>query len=193
VSFNRVWARFLRRPRTLAPSPGVREAWHQGRRWFHVTAVLLDAPALAERIAQTGACLDPHLELFSAHSPHVTCFVHGFADPASVRALPNEGEKVDVVVGGANAFASCVFLEVRSPRLPALRAALTGDEHRWAAYRPHVTVGLFRAAVPTEAVAVALRPLRALPPIRLQGRLHTCFVDAHSTGGHLHRREEIHS
>lgn len=192
MSFNRVWARFLRRSRTLAPTPGVREAWHQGRRWFHVSALLLEAPTLAERIAQTRSGLDPHLDVFSAHSPHVTCFVHGFADPTSVPELPNEGEEVELVIGGANAFASCVFLEVRSSRLHALRAAFTGEEHRWAAYRPHVTVGLFRAAVPTREVAATLRPLRSLPPIRAKGRLHTCFLDARVGGGHLHRREEIH-
>lgn len=193
MSFNRVWSRFLGRRHTLGPTPGVRERWHQGRRWFHVSALLLDAPELTARVEQTFQPLAPFLEPFSARTPHVTCFVHGFADPAHVPPLPAEGEEVELRVGGANAFASCVFLEVRSARLRELRTAFPAGEHRWSAYRPHITVGLFRAAVPTAAIVPRLRALRALSTINLRGRLTTCFLDASSSSGHLHRQDEIHS
>lgn len=193
MSFNRVWSRFLRRPRTLGPTPGERERWHLGRRWFHVSALVLDAPELTARVEQTYEPLAAHLDRFSTHTPHVTCFVHGFAEPSQVPPLPQEGEEVLLRVGGANAFASCVFLEVRSPRLRALRATFPPGEHRWSAYRPHVTVGLFRAAVPTAEVAACLRGFRALPAMEVRGTLRTCFVDATATSGHLYQRDEIHS
>lgn len=182
MSFRRVWARFLRGPVTLGPAPGVREAWHRGRRWYHVWALRVDDPAVRARRDAVLDALGPLAEPFCAEDLHVTLWVHGFAPPEFVH--PEEGRAVPLRVGGANAFLSAPFLEVRGP-LAGLRAGFPGPEERWASYRPHLTVGRFRSTAPTRVAAARLRPWRALPTIATVGTLRHCVVDAFDDRGRL--------
>lgn len=182
MSFRRAWTRFNRAPRVLLPTSGHREAWHQGRRWYFVTVLELNDPAVsARRDALMGAVSDVCAP-FSHGSPHVTLFVHGFERPlASVR----EGEAFDLLIGGAGAFQTCVFLEVRCPALKPLRATFAGNEERWTHYLPHLTVARFvRSAVPSE-MGRRLRVFRHAPPIRAAGRLRLMAVDTHRDDGLL--------
>ncbi len=178
MSFRRVWAQFCRRSRTLGPTPGEREAWHLGRRWYHVTLLRIDDPAVVARRDAMLAALSDVIVPFAADHIHVTVFVHGFADPTRM-ALPSwENESVSLRIGGVNAFGSCVFLEARSPRIAQLRGRFPLLEERWSAYRPHVTVGLFRANLPIAPLLPRLRPFRRLPALVTPGHLTTAFVDA---------------
>lgn len=182
MSFRRAWTRFNRAPRVLLPTPGHREAWHQGRPWYYVTVLELDDVAVnARRDALLEAVADVCVP-FSHGSPHVTVFVHGFARPD----LPMLGAApFDLLVGGAGAFQTCVFLEVRCPELRELRAGLGSIEHRWAHYLPHVTAGRFvRAARPSD-IGTRLRPFRHLPAIRASGKLCLMAVDAFREDGLL--------
>lgn len=182
MSFRRAWRRFRTAPRTLGPTPGVREAWHRGRRWYHVWAVLVDDPVVLARRDAVAAAVAPWTTPFAADAPHVTVWVHGF-DPPPVH--PDEGRVVPLVVSGANAFTSCPFLEVRAPALRALRARFPGEEERWSAYLPHLTVARFHGAHPTPPLVAALRPFRALPPVVTAGRFVRVGVDAFDEAGRL--------
>lgn len=158
----------------------MREAWHRGRRWYHVWVLDLD-DAVRPRIGEVRAALGESVVGFSDTTPHVTVWVHGF-DP-SWTPHPWEGRSWPLEVGGANAFLSCPFLEVRGGFLPELRAGFAGVEERWAAWLPHVTVGRFAASLPTGPVAHRLRPLRGLPRLRTTATLRHGVVDAWAEGG----------
>ena len=179
MSFRRVWSRFGG-GRTLGPSPGAVEAWHQGRRWWHVVVVAVSDPAVRARREALDAAFHDVLSPFCADTPHVTLFVHGFVEaPERVAPHPAEGSLVDVDIGPVNAFSSCVFLEVRGAELRRLRGeASLVPEARTAAWRPHLTVGLFRRDQSAAPVAARLRAFRQLNPLSVRGVLQTGFVDA---------------
>ena len=200
MGFRHQWARFLRGPRTLAPTPGVREAWHRGRRWYHVWVLDLDEAA-ADRRDQVLAALHegaeadgggPLLLPFSVRTPHVTVWVHGFEEDESggprrrpTPGHPAEGQRFRVGLAGAGSFLSCPFVEVRAPWIDALRAGFSGREERWAAYLPHLTVARYAAARPTAELAARLRPLRRLPRVEVEGWLRHRVVDAWAEDGTL--------
>lgn len=170
----------------LLPTPGHREAWHQGRRWYFVTVLEVDD---ANVVARRNSILDAITDVcapFSHATPHVTVFVHGFERPH-----PTGPTEVPLVVGGAGAFQTCVFLQVRCRQLAVLRAALGAEEHRWAHYLPHLTVGRFvKAAVPRQ-IGARLRIFTRLPPLLATGRLRLMAVDALRDDGVLIGAEEV--
>lgn len=171
MSFRRVWSQFHRHGVTLGPTPGVREAWHQGRRWYHVWVLTLDDPAVHARCATVHAALSSWLGPMP-NRLHVTVWVHGFDPPPPYP----EGQQVDVEVGRINSFTSCAFLEVRSPALPLVRRLFDGPEERWSAYRPHLTVGCYTSRFATRDLPFA--PWRQLPALRTTGTLRHLCVDA---------------
>ncbi len=183
MSFRRTWARFAREGRTLGPSPGVREAWHEGRRWYHVWVLSLPDPRVRARRDAVYEALGDRVSPWCVDTPHVTVWVRGFSPPDDTH--PHEGRAVDVLLGGASSFRSCPFLEVRAPALAELRAGFRGPEERWAAYRPHLTVGIYRRTGVDPAVVRCLRALRRLPPLRTEGVLQAARVDAWDETGAL--------
>lgn len=205
MGFRHQWARFLRGPRTLAPTPGVREAWHRGRRWYHVWVLELDESAAARRDEVYGALIrgagagargagaERRLLIpFSLRTPHVTVWVHGFEEEEAggprrrpAPGHPEEGAHFTLGLGGASSFLSCPFVEVRAPWIGALREGFPGREERWAAYLPHLTVARYAAALPTSELAAHLRPLRRLPPLEVAATLRHRVVDAWAEDGTL--------
>ncbi len=193
MSFQRVWRRFADGRRTLGPSPGVREAWAQGRRCYHAWVLVIDDPRVEARRAEIAAAIEASspgaLSPWCAGAGHVTVWVSGWDVPPR---RPDEGLRVPLEVGRASAFASCPFLEVRSPRgangrdLRALRGRFTGREERWAAYRPHLTVGLWRRTEAVEPLVAALRPFRRAPWLRTEGVLRLAHIDALAEHGVFH-------
>lgn len=157
---------------TEAPHPGA-----PGRR----PAV---ADSVARRLATVRAALPPEWLLTGPRQPHITLQVCGFRvphparhaddfDPAqqaaqwqALQALrtraPQAVRPFTLHIGGPDSFESAVFLRVADPggALAPLRRALAlhHGEFRSAAtpWVPHLTVGLYRQAVPTAAVARAL-------------------------------------
>jgi hypothetical protein len=181
MSFRRVWARFSGTARTLTATPGAREAWHAGRRWYHVWLLTVDDPRVTARVDAVRHALGDAVVPFCADAPHVTVWVHGFEAPRAPH--PAEGTRVPMVVGGANSFTSSPFLEVRAEALAALRAGFRGPEERWAAYRPHLTVGLYARSGPAPEVVARLRGLRRLAPIHAEGRFLAARIDAWDAAG----------
>lgn len=181
MSFRREWTRFRALPSTLGPTEGVREAWHQGRRWYAVWVLRVEDPAVRARRDAVARALGGLVLPFSEDTPHVTVWVAGWSAPD---ATPTAGLTVPLSVGRVNAFASCPYLEVRAPALRGLRAHFGGVEERWAPYRPHLTVARFRREVPTRDVVLLLRPFRRLGGLSTVGVLTPAWVDAFSeTGG----------
>lgn len=194
ADFAAVWADFCGQAATLGPTPGVREAWHQGRAAYAVWVLAMDAPAVHARTDAVRDALGDAVVPVPPVDRHVTTWVAGFPAAAPQRpddvaqaaldaaaAAPLPGP-VRLEVGPANAFRSCAMLEVRDPHgdLARLRAALAvhHPEQRWAPYRPHLTVGRFWDARPTAPIRAALAPHRALPPLPVVARtLHLVAVD----------------
>ena len=187
MSFSRCWQQFLRAPAVLPGDPGVREAWHQGRRWYNVSVLMLEEPEIQARRAAVFSALAPLLRPSAPATPHITVWVHGFGPPD----FSMEGEEVDVVVGRVNSFRSCVFLEVYAPQLPQLRSGFSGPEERYAPYLPHLTVGCYRQAARPRELLPLFRPFRRLPPLRLRARLQAMCVDAWDEAGSLHPARSI--
>ncbi|MCC6996379.1 MAG: 2'-5' RNA ligase family protein [Deltaproteobacteria bacterium] len=201
------WQRFLDAGRTLGPSPGVREAWHQGRGSYAVWALLLDDEVaggqLRARADAVAAAVAP-LGVRPVRQLHVTVFVAGF--PALVATRPDDVATVRLArqlgraraaagplaleVGGASSFQTCAMLEVTpvGDALARLRAALTAEapEVRFAPYQPHVTAAIYDHDGPAAPVAAALAPLRDLPPLRVApARLDLVVFDAARDGAPL--------
>lgn len=202
--FDEVWRQFTTAPATLGPTPGVREAWHRGRRRYAVWVLRVGDAALRHRAAAMADHLAPH-GVLPFRDPHVTVFVLGF--PAAVPLADDDvaehvlAAQVDalracrlppprVAVGGLNAFLSCPVLEVLDPHddLARLRAPLAAlhPEIRFAPYLPHLTVGTFGDTRPTHPVAAAIAPFRALPPLPLTAdSVDLVSFDADVVGGPL--------
>lgn len=189
ADWGEVWARFLDTPRTLGPSPGVREDWHRGRRRFAVWLLPVTDRAVLARVAEVQAALGGFIRPLPPEQLHVTAWVAGF--PARI---PTEEDDVDeaalaelgrglrarppvaprLQVGPASAFLSCAMLEVRDEHgeLEALRTRLLRGppEVRFAPFRPHITLGRFPADLDTREIVSRLAPYRSLPSLLLRAR-----------------------
>lgn len=199
------WSAFLATPTTLGPSPGAREAWHRGRLHYAAWVVRLSDPAVLERRAHVAGVLAGH-GVVGLHEAHITVCVAGFptgsprfdddvtpaeldAQRAAAAALALRRPRLGI--GGANAFASCPFLEVSDPEgvLSRLRSVLLAvrGEPRATPYIPHVTVGAFGDTRPTGPVAAALAPFRTLPPLSIRPEgLELVRFDAACADGPFH-------
>lgn len=167
---------------TIASTPGAREAWHQGRRWYEVWVLDVTDHAVVERRDAVARALGPLVVPFSVGTPHITVWVPGFRPVGGHVA---EGREVEVTVGGANAFGSCPFLEVRCPALTGLRGGFLQPEDAAPHYLPHVTVGRFSGRHRVAGVAGTLRPYRSLPVLRVAATFRPSWLDAWAEDGRL--------
>lgn len=187
VDFDAVFRAFGERSHTLGPTDGALDEWRRGRERYAVWVVRVTAPAVIERMAAVAAALGDAIAPVPAGEAHITTFVAGF--PCAANPLHDDdvpwhvldeqcadltralAAPVALHVGGANAFASCAFLDVHDPTggLARAREALgrIHPEVRFAPYVPHVTVGRFRDTRAVAPVATQLATLRELPPIAL--------------------------
>ncbi len=187
VDFDAAFRAFTSRSHTLGPTPGAQEAWHRGRARYAVWAIRIDEPSVVARVADVGTALGDAIETIPAADLHVTTFVAGFPcsgaprhdddipwsvlDEQAVALRAALRAPIELEIGGANAFASCAFLDVHDPRggLASLRRSLATKhrEIRFETYTPHVTVGRFRSTRSTSPIAATLAQHRAAPPIRV--------------------------
>jgi 2'-5' RNA ligase len=145
--------------------------WHHGRETYAVWILPLVDDAVREKFEAAREHLDGYLLEPYRRQPHITLFVCGFlADRphynddfthSQVQAQLGALEKANIMpfeieIGGLNSFASAPFLEVDDPSggIPRLREVLShgAREFRSAPYTPHLTVGLYAGAFPSEAV-----------------------------------------
>jgi 2'-5' RNA ligase len=148
------WKRFGDAPSTLGPTPGVREAWHQGRQRYAVWVVRVCDQRIAARAAQIAMQLSDVASQVPVTQHHITLFVCGFPlkseapvaarhtatgqvnDDVESRVLQGQvsalqqaaARSFDIQIGRVNAFLTAPFLEVHDPSsgISRLRATLGG-------------------------------------------------------------------
>jgi 2'-5' RNA ligase len=148
--------------------------WHRGREWYAVWAVDLDQPAWRQRCAAIQAAMADYFLPGYVRQPHITVALAGF--PTDVARLPDDypdslqqaqiaalqaghGGPFALEIGGADSFTSAAYLKVHDPagHLTRLRQLLGGAGFDATPYVPHLTLGLYRAAFPLDAVLARLR------------------------------------
>jgi len=175
------WDAFVRGPKTLPETEGVRAAWHRGRARYFVWVLRVRTPSVRARVRAVAKALGSACAAIAPRNLHVTLFVAGFGVPTSTfdddvtfaileaqaQALRRAAGPVRLAVGGAHSFLSVPFLTVAdlAGDLGRLRETLRqhAREVRFAPYRPHVTVGRYVQSVSTEGLAARLAPLREEP------------------------------
>jgi 2'-5' RNA ligase len=146
--------------------------WHHGRRHYAVWVLRCeDNPAIQAKFKAARAHLNGYLLEPYDRQPHITLFVCCFLAAtahynddftqmqvdAQIQALGSAHlEPFEIEINGLKSFASAPFLEVHDPDggITRLRAVLSGGapEFRTTPYRPHLTVGLYASAFPSQDV-----------------------------------------
>jgi len=136
-----------------------------------VWVLRMEEEAIQEKFKAAREHLSSYLLEPWRRQPHITLYVCGFLveapqynddfTQAHLHAQMKALEKADIQpfeieIGGMNSFASAPFLEVNDPQgcIARLREVLTrgAREFRTTAYSPHLTVGLYAGAFPSEEV-----------------------------------------
>ena len=158
-------------PTTIAAENRDFPEWHHGRESYAVWVLRAENEAIQEKFkAARGHLADFLLEPYH-RQPHITLFVCGFLvdepqynddfTPAQLGTQMNALEitniqPFEIEISGLNSFASAPYLEVHDPTggIARLRDILSrgAREFRTAPYTPHLTVGLYADAFPSEEV-----------------------------------------
>ena len=158
--------------------------WHRGRSRYVLWAIDVNLPSVQSRIDAAKAHLDGLLLGGYVRQPHITLALCGFpgtppllADAFGAALLERQTVALqqspvapfDVSIGGLSSFASAPYLSVADPSggIEQIRACLDAgsDAH---AYAPHVTVGLYADAWPTDSVRPRLTAFAPCPAIPLR-------------------------
>ena len=209
MHFASVWQQFCRQPTTAGPDPGIRQQWHQGRRWYAVWVVRIVEPEVHARMASLANALGSAIRPIESSQAHITLFVSGFvsdtphldddvAPSVLLRqraALAAADLSLSLSVGPANSFSTAAFLEVHERGgLSKARAILSGqgDELRFGPYHPHVTVGVYRDTRPAAPLAAVLSAGRRLPLLTVRpAAIELVVFDAHVEGAPLLTRHRV--
>lgn len=176
--------------------------WHCGRPRYVLWAIDADFSVVQSRVEAAQLHLDGLLLEAYTRQPHITLTLCGF--PGIPPLLPDEFEHIqleqqvaslqqaqntpfDITIGGLSSFASAPYLSVTdaSGGIANLRSGLgsgTGTHD----YTPHVTVGLYKDAWPTDSVKPRLTAFVPCPAIRLRvTRIGLFAYEASNVGGRL--------
>jgi 2'-5' RNA ligase len=145
--------------------------WHNGRETYAVWVLLLEEEGIQNKFKAAREHLSGYLLEPYRRQPHITLFVCGFLverprynDDFTLTQLQSQIQALDeasiepfeIEIGGLDSFASAPFLSVSDPKdgIARLRGALSlgAREFRTAPYTPHLTVGLYSGAFPSEEV-----------------------------------------
>ena len=176
-------------PLTRAADTAVLRSWRAGAEPFHIVAVRLAGPELEHRRRAVSRALHPWCSDTTPGQAHVTLAVLGADCRCAELAACLPEAPVAVAVGGADSFDAAVFLHAGGRELHGLRGrilARIGAEFDPAdSWVPHVTVGVYRWAMPTTLVAARLQPWRRLPALLCRGQVSVLHVDRGSRAGRL--------
>ena len=176
--------------------------WHRGRPRYVLWAIDANLPGVQSSVEAAQLHLDGLLLDTYMRQPHITLALCGF--PGTQPLCPDEFERTqleqqvaslqqaqntpfDITIGGLSSFASAPYLSVTDPSggIANLRSGLGSgtDTH---AYTPHVTVGLYTDAWPTDSVRPRLTAFVPRPEIPLRiTRIGLFSYEASSIGGKL--------
>ena len=164
--------------------------------------------AVLARWRQARRQLGDWLHVGQRRQPHITLFVCGFPasqprhdDDFAITALRAQLAALhslqmpafSLQIGGLHSFSCAPCLQVSDPQqqLELLRQSLAAHsrEIRFAAYQPHLTLGLYRRARPFSQLPANLQQL---PPLTLPVReLHYCSYAARDQLGALRVEERV--
>ena len=178
--------------------------WRQGRRYFAVWALDLDLPDLCQASAEIRAALAAYWLPGYARQPHLTIGICGFPGALSRRAddygsahfsaqcqalVAAAPTSFCLEIGAPDSFVSAAYFSVRdlAGGIAQLRQILAGEEDDAdTGFVPHVTFGLYQAALPLPDVLAELRARNPLRPLRLTvGKLAWMVYEAAVIGGPL--------
>jgi 2'-5' RNA ligase len=197
-------------PTTIPASLRDYPEWHRGRGDYAVWLIKLEADEIREKVKAAQRHLADFLLQPYQRQPHITLFVCGFLtehpqyeDDFSTEQFRAQAQLLKdaqlpafpIEVGGLNSFASAPFLTVTDPQggIDKVRAvfARTVEEIARSEFTPHVTIGLYAGAYPSEVV---LQRMAAFPvnPLRIEVKEITfATYQAREVGGMLKERESI--
>jgi hypothetical protein len=166
---------------TIAPDHAVLSSWREDPGPFHAIVLAINDVRVEERRARIGRAMHPWLLRSCPGQAHVTVAAVGPARPE----LPPP-RQVELVVGGADSFASAAFLHAAGHDLDQLREHLAAQDLAAPAhFVAHVTVGTYRWPLAADIVAQRLAPWRHSPPLRVHGTVRLVRVDRSSRFGRL--------
>lgn len=156
--------------------------WRRGRKIYAVWVLCLEDESIIKKFAAAREHLSGYLLEPYRRQPHITLFVCGFLvdgqrynDDFTRAQLQSQTQALEetnippfeIEIGGLNSFASAPFLEVSDPHggIARLREVLshTAREFRTAPYTPHLTVGLYSAAFPSEEISGQIAKFQEKP------------------------------
>jgi 2'-5' RNA ligase len=176
--------------------------WHCGRPRYVLWAIDANFPGVQSRVEAAQFHLDGLLLEAHTRQPHITLTLCGF--PSAQPLLPDEFGRalldqqvaslqqaqispIDIAIGALSSFASAPYLGVTdgSGGITNLRSCL-GTDADTHAYTPHVTVGLYKDAWPTNSVRPRLTAFVPCPAIPLRvTRIGLFAYETSSVGGRL--------
>ena len=178
--------------------------WHHGRETYAVWILALEEATIRDKFEAAREHLSAYLLEPYRRQPHITLFVCGFLvdapqydDDFSYEQLRRQMQALEgtnfpafeIEIGGLNSFASAPFLEVNDPEggIVRLREILlrSAREFRTAPYRPHLTVGLYAGAFPSEEVATRMAKFPVEPIRRRVEEITLATYQANEFAGSL--------
>ncbi len=205
------WREFLAADTVLATRDGDYPTWRRGRDRYAAWVIPINEPDVEKRLGAVRRALSGRLIHPCRRAPHVTLFACGFPemrprhdDDIAPSVLEGQGETLraaslepfEIRVGGARSFRGAPYLAIDDPAggIERMRRILAraGREQRFAAFIPHVTVGVYNAPWGTADIAAVLGPFGRLPRLRLHV---TCIelvsFDARHPAGPLHTQTRV--
>lgn len=184
--------------------------WRRGRKNYAVWILQLPEQAILEKFQAAREHLSGYLLKPYHRQPHITLFVCGFlvdkpqySDDFTqtqlqdqIQALENAGiQPFEVEIGGLNSFASAPYLEVYDLQegIARLRETLSrgAREFRTAPYTPHLTIGLYAGAFPSEKLVKRLMAFPAEPILLKVEQIAFATYRAQEIAGLLTHIQEI--
>ncbi|MCJ8160767.1 2'-5' RNA ligase family protein [Acinetobacter zhairhuonensis] len=150
--------------------------WHHGRERYALWYIEIQNPDLISYLNQVQDYFSEYLLLPNTRQFHITLFICGFltTDQAKDQANFDDdftqaqfqqqfqrlksqlSQKIKLKIGGLNSFSSALYLKVidTDSALAHIRAqcAQFSDEVAALSYCPHITVGLYNAAFPSQSI-----------------------------------------
>ncbi|MCJ8170031.1 2'-5' RNA ligase family protein [Atopomonas sediminilitoris] len=178
------WQRRLVEGQVTPWRPQPTAAWHQGRRWFAVWALVPREPAVAAYLARLQAGLAPWLAPHYRRQAHVTLAVAGFparcahhADERSWAQLRQQMQQLKRLNNAPvlcrtrhlSSFAHAPFVAVEVPEVVSQWRTQLKAQHSEAAHQfrftPHLTLGVYRYRLPIAALERRLQALDSQAPL----------------------------
>ena len=195
---------------TIAAALGDVPSWHRGRDAYALWLIEADTDEVRQRVRAASEHLAEFLIPHYRRQPHITVFVCGFLvaarsydDDYGIGDFERHADLLreaalkpfPLVIGSLNSFASAPFLEVTDPEggLGRVRSVLAsaGTEIERSEYIPHVTVGLYADAFPSDLVAKRIASFSQEPCTLKVDRITFATFRAAEMYGTLSRRQEI--